>query len=69
MHVACCVYHCMCLCVHVCVCVLDGEGKSVFASRARLQMTMHLTGYSDCQMGFHEPLSPPYRCYISLKNV
>ena len=64
-----CVYMCICVCVCVCVCVLDGKGSKVFASRAPLQMTMHLTSYSDCQTGFHEPFSPLYKCYTSLKNV
>ena len=41
-------------------------------SRARaviLTAVYQLTGYSDCLTGFCEPLSPPYRCHASLKNV
>ena len=64
-----CASVCICASVCVCVCVLDGKGSKVFASRAPLQMTMHLTSYSDCQTGFHEPFSPLYKCYTSLKNV
>ena len=41
------------------------------ASRALVvvQTAMYLTGISDCLTGFHEPLSPPYKCHTSLKNV
>ena len=35
------------------------------ASRALVvvQTAMYLTGYSDRLTGFHEPLSPPYKCH------
>ena len=29
---------------------------------------MYRTSYSDSLTGFHEPLSPPYRCHTSLKT-
>ena len=51
--VACCAYV-WC----VCVCVLDLEGNWVVASRA-LAVYLFLTGYNDCLVGFHGPLSPP----------
>ena len=54
-----------------CVCILDRKGSRVFASRALVvvYMTVRPTSYSDCPIGFHELLLPPYRCYTSLKNV
>ena len=30
---------------------------------------VYLTGYSDCLTGFHDPLSPPYRCHTGLKTA
>ena len=55
----------------VCVSVLGREGNWVFASKALVVVwtTMYLTGYSDWLTGFGGPLSPPYRCHTSLKNV
>ena len=64
-HVACCAYV---WCVCVCVCVLDLEGNWVVASRA-LAVYLFLTGYNDCLVGFHGPLSPPFRWYTGFKNV
>ena len=31
-------------------------------------MAVYLTGYSNYLTGFHEPLSPPYRCHTGLKK-
>ena len=64
--------------VCVCVFVLNREGSCVFASRALVVVwtAVYLTAYSDCLTacsdcltGFREPLSPPYRCQIVLKEV
>ena len=43
----------------------------MFASRTPVvvYMAVHLTSYSDCLTGFQEPLLPPYRHHIGLKNV
>ena len=62
---------CVCVCVCVCACVLDREGSKVFASRTPVvvYMAVYLTCYSDCLTGFQEPLLPPYRHHIGLKNV
>ena len=42
----------------------------VFASTVLVVvlMAMYLTSYNDSLTGFHEPLSPPYRCCTSLKK-
>jgi len=56
-----CMWHAVRMCgVCVCVCVLDLEGNWVVASRA-LAVYLFLTGYNDCLVGFHGPLSPPFR--------
>ena len=54
-----------------CVCVLDGEGSSVFGSRAQtaVQTAVYLPGYIGYLTCFCEPLSPPYTCHTSLKIV
>ena len=62
---------CVGACLCVCVCVLHKKGNWMFASTPHvvIEMAVHLTGASDCQTGFHEPLSPPYRRHTGLKNV
>ena len=68
-----CLYTCMCVCVCACVPVhvLDTEGSRVVARRALVvvETAVYVTGFSDCQIGFCEPLLPPYRCHTGLKNV
>ena len=66
------------VCLHMyvcyqCMCVLDRERSLVFSSAALvvIQTAMYLTSYTynDYLTGLHEPLSPPYRCHASSKNV
>ena len=55
----------MCVCVFVCSRL--GREVGVY-SLVVVQMTVYLTGYSNCLTGFREPLSLPYRCYTALKK-
>ena len=72
MHV--CVHACICVhaCVHACVCMY-------MCCRLRREQAVHSQTSSSsmdscislvsCLTGFCEPLSPPYWCHTSLKNV
>ena len=64
--------HVACVCVWVCVCVcVDREEIWVFAGTALVivwtAVSLTSSPYSDYLTSFHEPLSPPYRCYTVWK--